>query len=114
MFKLEFGPKAFIVISDPVVVRHLLKASLRGMEGLCQLQGSCRERPMGLASPPTPLSRFQNDRRPALHYDKGVLAETLEPVMGKGERKATVFFQRSLPLHSPPTHPLFLRRRRTT
>lgn len=26
MFKLAFGPKAFIVISDPVVVRHLLKA----------------------------------------------------------------------------------------
>ncbi len=25
VFKLEFGPKAFIVISDPVVARHLLK-----------------------------------------------------------------------------------------
>lgn len=25
MFKLEFGPKAFIVVSDPVVVRHLLR-----------------------------------------------------------------------------------------
>ena len=25
VFKLEFGPKAFIVVSDPVVVRHLLK-----------------------------------------------------------------------------------------
>ena len=27
MFKLAFGPKAFIVISDPVVVRHLLKVN---------------------------------------------------------------------------------------
>jgi hypothetical protein len=26
VYKLVFGPKAFIVISDPVVVRHLLKA----------------------------------------------------------------------------------------
>ena len=25
MYKLAFGPKAFIVVSDPVVVRHLLK-----------------------------------------------------------------------------------------
>ena len=27
VYKLAFGPKAFIVVSDPVVVRHLLKAS---------------------------------------------------------------------------------------
>ena len=30
VFKLAFGPKAFIVVSDPVVVRHLLKARRRG------------------------------------------------------------------------------------
>lgn len=47
VFKLEFGPKAFIVVSDPVVVRHLLKEN-------------------------------------ATNYDKGVLAEILEPIMGKG------------------------------
>lgn len=28
VFKLEFGPKAFIVVSDPVVVRYLLKVWL--------------------------------------------------------------------------------------
>ena len=27
VFKLEFGPKAFIVVSDPVVVRYLLKVT---------------------------------------------------------------------------------------
>jgi len=47
VYKLEFGPKAFIVISDPVVVRHILKDN-------------------------------------AMNYDKGVLAEILEPIMGKG------------------------------
>ncbi|EFN52906.1 hypothetical protein CHLNCDRAFT_138471 [Chlorella variabilis] len=47
VFKLEFGPKAFIVISDPLVVRHLLKENYT-------------------------------------NYDKGVLAEILEPIMGKG------------------------------
>lgn len=47
VYKLEFGPKAFIVISDPVVVRYLLKEN-------------------------------------AFNYDKGVLAEILEPIMGKG------------------------------
>ncbi|CAL5218758.1 g475 [Coccomyxa viridis] len=47
VYKLAFGPKAFIVVSDPVVVRHLLKEN-------------------------------------AFNYDKGVLAEILEPIMGKG------------------------------
>jgi len=47
VYKLAFGPKAFIVVSDPVVVRHLLKDN-------------------------------------AFNYDKGVLAEILEPIMGKG------------------------------
>jgi hypothetical protein len=28
VYKLEFGPKAFIVVSDPVVVRYLLKVSI--------------------------------------------------------------------------------------
>lgn len=31
VYKLEFGPKAFIVVSDPVVVRYLLK--VRGSQG---------------------------------------------------------------------------------
>ncbi|KXZ42239.1 hypothetical protein GPECTOR_176g220 [Gonium pectorale] len=47
VYKLVFGPKAFIVVSDPVVVRHILKEN-------------------------------------AFNYDKGVLAEILEPIMGKG------------------------------
>lgn len=47
VYKLVFGPKAFIVISDPVVVKHLLRDN-------------------------------------AMNYDKGVLAEILEPIMGKG------------------------------
>lgn len=47
IFKLAFGPKSFIVISDPIIAKHILKDS----------------------SP---------------NYDKGILAEILEPVMGKG------------------------------
>ena len=47
VYKLAFGPKAFIVVSDPLVVRHLLKDNAMG-------------------------------------YDKGVLAEILEPIMGEG------------------------------
>lgn len=47
VFKLAFGPKSFIVISDPIMVKHILK-----------------DNPLG--------------------YDKGILAEILEPVMGKG------------------------------
>ncbi|CAI5493397.1 unnamed protein product [Closterium sp. Naga37s-1] len=47
VYRLAFGPKAFVVISDPIVARHVLK-----------------EKPFA--------------------YDKGMLAELLEPIMGKG------------------------------
>ena len=48
IFNLSFGPKSFLVISDPVMSRHVLKES----------------------SPE--------------QYCKGMLAEILEPIMGKG------------------------------
>ncbi|CAL0311387.1 unnamed protein product [Lupinus luteus] len=47
VYKLAFGPKAFVVVSDPIVVRHILREN-------------------------------------AFSYDKGVLADILEPIMGKG------------------------------
>ncbi|KAI4316023.1 hypothetical protein L6164_024043 [Bauhinia variegata] len=47
VYKLAFGPKAFVVVSDPIVARHVLREN-------------------------------------AFCYDKGVLAEILEPIMGKG------------------------------
>jgi len=46
-YKLCFGPKSFIVISDPVMAKYILKENAKA-------------------------------------YDKGVLAEILEPIMGKG------------------------------
>lgn len=46
-YKLCFGPKSFLVISDPIQAKHIL---------------------------------FENNQA----YDKGVLAEILEPIMGKG------------------------------
>lgn len=46
-YKLCFGPKSFLVISDPVQARHMLRDA-------------------------------------NVKYDKGVLAEILEPIMGKG------------------------------
>eukprot|EP00560_Eucampia_antarctica_P005118 CAMPEP_0197840784 /NCGR_PEP_ID=MMETSP1437-20131217/45805_1 /TAXON_ID=49252 ORGANISM="Eucampia antarctica, Strain CCMP1452" /NCGR_SAMPLE_ID=MMETSP1437 /ASSEMBLY_ACC=CAM_ASM_001096 /LENGTH=640 /DNA_ID=CAMNT_0043450447 /DNA_START=65 /DNA_END=1987 /DNA_ORIENTATION=+ len=46
-YKLCFGPKSFVVISDPIQARHILRDS-------------------------------------AANYDKGILAEILEPIMGKG------------------------------
>jgi cytochrome P450 len=47
VFKLLFGPKSFIVVSDPVICKHILKDNAKA-------------------------------------YDKGVLAEILEPIMGQG------------------------------
>ncbi|CAM9622696.1 unnamed protein product, partial [Laminaria digitata] len=46
-YKLCFGPKSFIVISDPVMIRHILRDNAKA-------------------------------------YDKGILADILEPIMGKG------------------------------
>ena len=42
-----FGPKSFLIVNDPVMAKHILKANVEA-------------------------------------YDKGVLAEILEPIMGKG------------------------------
>ncbi|KAL0546923.1 hypothetical protein IC582_016842 [Cucumis melo] len=47
VYKLAFGPKAFVVVSDPIVARYILREN-------------------------------------AFAYDKGVLADILEPIMGKG------------------------------
>eukprot|EP01035_Chromulina_nebulosa_P018815 gene18815-24585_t len=47
VYKLLFGPKSFLVVSDPVIAKHLLRDNAKA-------------------------------------YDKGVLAEILEPIMGKG------------------------------
>lgn len=47
MYKLLFGPKSFIVISDPTIAKHILRDNAKA-------------------------------------YDKGLLAEILEPIMGKG------------------------------
>ena len=37
VYKLAFGPKAFIVVSDPVVVRHLLKVKSLHRPGVCRI-----------------------------------------------------------------------------
>jgi cytochrome P450 len=47
VYKLLFGPKSFIVISDPIIAKHILRDNAKA-------------------------------------YDKGLLAEILEPIMGKG------------------------------
>lgn len=47
VYKLLFGPKSFIVISDPIIAKHILRDNAKA-------------------------------------YDKGILAEILEPIMGKG------------------------------
>ena len=47
VYKLLFGPKSFIVISDPTIAKHILRDNSKA-------------------------------------YDKGILAEILEPIMGKG------------------------------
>ena len=47
IYKLLFGPKSFIVVSDPTIIKHILRDNAKA-------------------------------------YDKGVLAEILEPIMGQG------------------------------
>jgi len=42
VYKLAFGPKAFIVVSDPVVVRHILKVPAGVCCPGCTLCCACR------------------------------------------------------------------------
>ena len=79
VFKLCFGPKVFMVLSDPVVVREVLK-----------------EKPFSFSKgrafpnhhvPPLrlPISRPTDT---FLLLSKGVLAEILEPIMGQDTENA--------------------------
>ncbi|KAG6496578.1 cytochrome P450 97B2, chloroplastic-like [Zingiber officinale] len=72
VYKLAFGPKSFVVVSDPIVARHVLREN-------------------------------------AFSYDKGVLAEILEPIMGKGLIPADLgTWKQRRKVIAPGFHSLFL------
>ncbi|KAJ1482023.1 hypothetical protein T484DRAFT_1805399, partial [Baffinella frigidus] len=77
-------PKAFLIVSDASVVRHLLSESAlkydKGIlaEILEPIMGQ------GLISGYEPLHAAHNQAVHALKYDKGILADILEPIMGQG------------------------------
>ncbi|KAJ3707799.1 hypothetical protein LUZ61_011504 [Rhynchospora tenuis] len=72
VYKLAFGPKSFIVVSDPIVARHILREN-------------------------------------AFSYDKGVLAEILKPIMGKGLIPADLdTWKQRRRVITPGFHSLFL------
>ncbi|KAL6506839.1 hypothetical protein OROHE_022276 [Orobanche hederae] len=72
VYKLAFGPKAFIVVSDPIIARHILREN-------------------------------------AFSYDKGVLADILEPIMGKGLIPADIdTWKQRRRVIAPAFHSLYL------
>lgn len=72
VYKLAFGPKAFVVVSDAVVAKHILREN-------------------------------------AFSYDKGVLADILEPIMGKGLIPADIeTWKKRRKVVAPGFHALFL------
>ncbi|MQL84683.1 hypothetical protein Taro_017190, partial [Colocasia esculenta] len=72
VYKLAFGPKAFVVVSDPIVARYILREN-------------------------------------AFCYDKGVLADILEPIMGKGLIPADLdTWKQRRRVIAPGFHALFL------
>ncbi|XP_042478737.1 cytochrome P450 97B2, chloroplastic [Macadamia integrifolia] len=72
VYKLAFGPKSFVVVSDPIVARHILRDN-------------------------------------AFSYDKGVLADILEPIMGKGLIPADLdTWKQRRRVIAPGFHALFL------
>ncbi|OVA08198.1 Cytochrome P450 [Macleaya cordata] len=72
VYKLAFGPKSFVVVSDPIVARYILREN-------------------------------------AFSYDKGVLADILEPIMGKGLIPADLdTWKQRRRVIAPGFHSLFL------
>ncbi|TVU32783.1 hypothetical protein EJB05_24539, partial [Eragrostis curvula] len=72
VYKLAFGPKSFVVVSDPIVARHILREN-------------------------------------AFCYDKGVLAEILKPIMGKGLIPADLdTWKQRRKVITPAFHALFI------
>jgi hypothetical protein len=70
-FKLCFGPKSFLVVSDPMQARHILKDANTKYD---------KVRP---SIPVRSLAEPVSEQRTFVH-SKGLLAEILEPIMGKG------------------------------
>ncbi len=109
VYKLAFGPKAFIVVSDPVVVRHLLKARRRASppkaggdpieqgfsNGASRLWGHAprpdnagKSERGGAGGTPGAVARKGLSARSGLQamagvYDKGVLAAAPQPLSGR-------------------------------
>ncbi|CAA6658147.1 unnamed protein product [Spirodela intermedia] len=72
VYRLAFGPKSFVVVSDPIVARYILREN-------------------------------------AFSYDKGVLADILEPIMGKGLIPADLdTWKQRRRVIAPGFHSLFL------
>jgi cytochrome P450 family 97 subfamily B polypeptide 3 len=71
VYKLCFGPKSFIVVSDPVIAKHILKTNALAYDKVSRwLPGA------GLVDRGAEVVVFP--------LFQGVLAEILEPIMGKG------------------------------
>jgi hypothetical protein len=109
IFKLAFGPKAFVVISDPIIARYILKENTFGYDKVGATAPLMRHfgsnvltsvfpvfrwslsihhvtdaRPGGLRPAPKRYSDWRSDSGRCWWTVQGVLADILEPIMGKG------------------------------
>ncbi|KAK2969346.1 hypothetical protein RJ640_027588 [Escallonia rubra] len=71
VYKLAFGPKAFVVVSDPIVARHILRENAFSYD----------KNEIHMYEVYDVPSEF---RHVVLGWIQGVLADILEPIMGKG------------------------------
>lgn len=84
IYKLAFGPKAFLVVSDPAIARSVSQSVSqsrkgRGVRSLSRAREDQAHTGKTTADPCRYILKENS-----FNYDKGVLAEILEPIMGKG------------------------------
>lgn len=101
VFKLSFGPKQFVIVSDPEMTKHVSTAQCRACRAShigcawparagCKAPPAppllCRRRRRWLLAMPTPASHAppQILLHNAANYSKGLLSEILDFVMGQG------------------------------
>ncbi|KAJ6912230.1 cytochrome P450 97B2 [Populus alba x Populus x berolinensis] len=91
VYKLAFGPKAFVVVSDPIVARHILRENAFSYDKGVGLA----EKSWDLAVCSFPRSQVRllssanvsmgpSDLGRTHELTVGILADILEPIMGKG------------------------------
>lgn len=84
VYKLCFGPKSFIVVSDPTIIKYILKTNTLAYDKVRTCEKRSIPQSIHLSAHQMAHVHSLLIPSPATPSVQGILAEILEPIMGKG------------------------------